>query len=193
VTSPSPAKSSAVSGTPDERDEHAVERRSLRDYYVIIRERFWIALPLALLVALPLCYFQMQERPMYESRATMQFERPEKIVMVDQVMDQTPRSDIDINTYLQRLNSASLRVKVIESFTPDEIKLLQRPYLKEQPGASPAAVSRSPGLCLRRSRAGQPHHRHHRPPSRSRSRRLGRQPFLQAVCQLPGGERRRFQ
>lgn len=125
-------------GTPDEPDAPAVERRTLRDYYVIIRERLWIALPLALLVALPLGYFQMQETPMYESRATMQFERPEKIVMVDQVMDQTPRSDIDINTYLQRLNSASLRVKVIESFTPDEIKLLQRPYLKDhQPGAGP--------------------------------------------------------
>jgi polysaccharide biosynthesis transport protein len=139
--SPSPAKPSAASGTPDERDEHAVERRTLRDYYIILRERFWIALPLALLVALPLGYFQMQETPMYESRATMQFERPEKIVMVDQVMDQSPRSDIDINTYLQRLNSASLRVKVIESFTPDEIKLLQRPFLKGQPGAGPPTAA----------------------------------------------------
>jgi capsular exopolysaccharide synthesis family protein len=137
VTSTSSAQTSAAPGTPDEPDAHAVERRTLRDYYVIIRERLWIALPLALLVALPLGYFQMQETPMYESRATMQFERPEKIVMVDQVMDQTPRSDIDINTYLQRLNSASLRVKVIESFTPDEIKRLQRPYLKDQPGAGP--------------------------------------------------------
>lgn len=137
MTSPSSAQPSKSPGTPDERDEQAVERRTLRDYYVIIRERLWIALPLALLVALPLGYFQMQETPMYESRATMQFERPEKIVMVDQVMDQTPRSEIDINTYLQRLNSASLRVKVIESFTPDEIKLLQRPYLRDQPGVAP--------------------------------------------------------
>jgi len=29
-------------------------------------------------------YYQMQQTPMFESRATMQFERPEKIVMVDQ-------------------------------------------------------------------------------------------------------------
>jgi succinoglycan biosynthesis transport protein ExoP len=126
------------------RDEHTVERRTLRDYYIIIRERLWIALPVAFVVALPLGYFQMQETPMYESRATMQFERPEKIVMVDQVVDQTPKSDIDINTYLQRLNSASLRTKVIESLTPDEIKVLQRPYLKDLPPwagpPSPAAV-----------------------------------------------------
>jgi capsular exopolysaccharide synthesis family protein len=125
-----------VADAPDSRDEHIVERHNLRDYYIMIRERLWIALPLAVLVALPLGYYQMHETPMYESHATMQFERPEKIVMVDQVMDQSPRSEIDINTYLQRLNSASLRAKVIESLTPDEIKILQRPYLKDLPSGS---------------------------------------------------------
>ncbi len=126
---PSPLKPAAA-GVSTDGGEHVVERRTLRDYFIIIRERLWIALPLALLVALPLGYYQMQQTPMYESRATMQFERPEKIVMVDQVVDQTPRSEIDVNTYLQRLNSASLRSKVIESFTPEEIKLLQRPFQK---------------------------------------------------------------
>ena len=120
----------AATGVPNDGDEHVVERRTLRDYYIIVRERFWIALPLALLVALPLGYYQLQQTPMYESRATMQFERPEKIVMVDQVVDQTPRSEIDINTYLQRLNSESLRKRVLESFTPEEIQLLRRPDLK---------------------------------------------------------------
>jgi len=131
-----PVKPPAASKPPGEGDEHIVERRTLRDYYVIRRERLWIALPLALLVSLPVGYYQMQKTPMYESRATMQFERPEKIVMVDQVMDQTPRSEIDINTYVQRLNSASLRSKVIESLTPDDIKLLQRPYLKDLPSGA---------------------------------------------------------
>ena len=126
-------------------DEHVIERRTLRDYYIIIRERLWIALPLALLVMLPMGYYQMQQTPMFESRATMQFERPEKIVMVDQVVDQTPRSEIDINTYLERLNSASLRSKVIESFTPEEIQLLQRPYLKNQ---TPGTNLPSPGEAM---------------------------------------------
>ena len=133
---PSSAKPAAVAKPLGEGDEHIIERRTLRDYFIILRERFWIALPIALLVSLPLGYYQMRQTPMYESRATMQFERPEKIVMVDQVMDQTPRSEIDINTYLQRLNSASLRNKVIESFTPDEIKLLQQPYLNDLPSGA---------------------------------------------------------
>jgi len=122
-----------------------IERRTLRDYFIIVRERLWIALPLALLVALPMGYYQMQQTPMFESRATMQFERPEKIVMVDQVVDQTPRSEIDINTYLQRLNSTSLRSKVIESFTPEEIQLLQRPFLKDQ---TPGTTLPSPGGAM---------------------------------------------
>jgi capsular exopolysaccharide synthesis family protein len=134
-----------ASGASNSGDEHVIERRTLRDYFIIIRERLWIALPLALLVSLPMGYYQMQQTPMFESRATMQFERPEKIVMVDQVVDQTPRSEIDINTYLQRLNSASLRGKVIESFTPEEIQLLQRPYLKNQ---KPGMNLPSPGEAL---------------------------------------------
>ncbi len=123
---------------PEDREERAFERRTLRDYYVILRERLWISLPLALLAALLLGYYQMRQTPMYESRATLQFERPDKIVMVDQVVDQAPRSEVDINTYLERLNSDSLRAQVVASLTPEEVKLLQRPYLKNlPPGASP--------------------------------------------------------
>jgi capsular exopolysaccharide synthesis family protein len=134
---------------PNDGDEHVVERRTLRDYFIIIRERLWIALPLALLVALPMGYFQMQQTPLYESRATMQFERPEKIVMVDQVVDQTPRSEIDINTYLQRLNSASLRSRVIQSFSPEEIKLLQRPDQRSRtPGTSLPSPSEALGTVF---------------------------------------------
>jgi capsular exopolysaccharide synthesis family protein len=155
VTSESPPSPPAPAGAPASRDEHVVERRTLRDYYIILRERLWIALPLAFLVALPLGYYQMQETPMYESRATMQFERPEKIVMVDQVMDQTPRSDIDINTYLQRLNSASLRARVIESLTPDDVKVLQRPYLKDlRPGTSPPSAAAALGSVYAESVRG---------------------------------------
>ena len=58
-----------------------VKRRSLRDYYVILRERLWIALPVALLLALSVGYYKAQETPMYSSTATMQFERPERVVI----------------------------------------------------------------------------------------------------------------
>jgi len=119
-----------------------VERRSLRDYYVILRERLWIALPVALLVALSVGYYKAQETEMFSSVATMQFERPERVVISEQVVDTAVRSDIDLNTYIQILTSGRLRTMVAQSLTPEEIKILQRPYLKElNPGASPPPVA----------------------------------------------------
>jgi polysaccharide biosynthesis transport protein len=120
-------------------DQQVVERRSLRDYYIILRERLWIALPVALLVGLSVGYHQAQETPMYSAAATMQFERPERIVTSEAVVDNTIRSEIDLNTHLQTLNSNRLRGLIAQSLKPDEIKLLQRPYLKN--GETPPAVA----------------------------------------------------
>lgn len=133
-------------------DSQVAERRSLRDYYIILRERLWIALPVALLVALSFGYYKAQETPMYSSTASMQFERPERVVQNEQVVDTTVRSDIDLNTYLQILTSARLRTMVAQSLTPDEIKILQRPYLAElQPGANPPPIGDIMGNLSRES------------------------------------------
>lgn len=134
---PSPLKSTGPSLHGN--DQQVVERRSLRDYYIILRERLWIALPVALLVALSVGYHQAQETPMYSSAATMQFERPERIVTSEQVVDTAVRSDIDLNTYLQILNSGRLRGLIAQSLKPDEIKILQRPYIKN--GETPPPVA----------------------------------------------------
>ena len=138
TTAPSKSSGPSLHGN----DNQVIERRSLRDYYVILRERLWIALPVALLVALSWGYYQAQETPMYSSMATMQFERAERIVQNEQVVDTSVRSDIDLNTYLQILNSGRLRTMIAQSLTPDEVKILQRPYLKDlAPGVNPPSVS----------------------------------------------------
>ena len=122
-------------------DNQVVERRSLRDYYIILRERLWIALPVALLVSLSVGYYQAQETPMYLSTAVMQFERPERVVLNEQVVDTAIRSDIDLTTYLNILQSGRLRNMVAQSLTPDDVKILRRPYLKDlAPGVSPPSV-----------------------------------------------------
>jgi capsular exopolysaccharide synthesis family protein len=123
-----------ASPPPSDRDDELVQRRSFRDYYIILRERLWIALPLALLVSIGYGYLKMQEVPMYGAYATMQFEKPDTIVTA-------VRSDIDLNTYLQILSSGKLRNKVIESFTPEERKILQRAALKRSPpGTAPSTI-----------------------------------------------------
>jgi len=149
-----PSSAPGKSGGPSlhGNDHQVVERRSLRDYYVIVRERLWIALPVALLVALSVGYYKAQETEMFASVATMQFERPERVVISEQVVDTSVRSDIDLNTYIQILTSGRLRTMVAQSLTPDEIRILQRPYLKElAPGASPPPVAQLLGTMAPQS------------------------------------------
>ena len=122
-------------------DEDVIERRTLRDYYVILRERIWIALPLALLISIGYAYQKSRAIPMYQSVASIKIEKPEKVVMSQEVVETAITSDVELNTYLQVIRSNTLRNKVASSFSPDEIKLLQRPYLAElQPGQQPPGV-----------------------------------------------------
>jgi capsular exopolysaccharide synthesis family protein len=126
-----------------DKEETAIERRSLRDYYIILRERMWIALPLALVVALSLGYWKARQPKMYMAVATMQFEKPETLVTTQGVVDPSVRNDIELRSNLEKLNSQRLRTRVVESFTPEEVKILQRPYLKNlKPGQGvpPAAA-----------------------------------------------------
>lgn len=130
-----PKPPASASGARDE--EPLVERRSLRDYYIILRERLWIALPLALLVAVPMGYVKARKTPMYASTATMQFEKPETVVTSQAVVDSSVRSDIELNTHIEVLQSARLRSRVVESFTPKEVQILQRAYVKRLPAGTP--------------------------------------------------------
>jgi len=127
-------------------DEEIIERRTLRDYYIILRERVWISLPIALLVSIGLGYYQSRETPLYQSKATMQFEKPDRIVTVEGVTRPEVTSDIDINTYIEILRSNQLRARVVDSLAPDEIKTLQSPYLKNLP---PGTAPRPPGAAFR--------------------------------------------
>ena len=139
ASTPSPKPPASLHGN----EEHAVERRTLRDYFIILRERLWIALPVALLVAVSIGYYQAQETPMYSSTATMQFERAERVVLNEQVVDPSVRSDIDLNTYINDLKTGRLHAMVAQSLSADEVAKLQRPYLKDAPPGSvppPAAA-----------------------------------------------------
>ncbi len=121
-----------------EPEEDAIQRRTFRDYYIILRERLWIALPIALLVSLSYGYVKARVPKMYSATATLQFEKPETVVTSQSVVDSSIRSEYDINTYVQDMNSNKLREMVIASFTPDEQKILLRPYMKVLPPGQPA-------------------------------------------------------
>jgi succinoglycan biosynthesis transport protein ExoP len=123
------------------RSEPVLERRTLRDYYVIIREHIWLAISISVLVSVSLGYYLARQTPVYATTATLQFQRPEKVVTSEAVTDNSVRGDADINTYLQILGSAKLRARIAESFTPVEVAVLQKPYLASlQPGVIPPSA-----------------------------------------------------
>jgi capsular exopolysaccharide synthesis family protein len=123
-------------------DEVAIERRTLRDYYIILRERVWISLPIALVVAVGFFYYQARKTPIYEAVASLQFEKPETVVTSQGVVDPSVRSDQDLNTYIHDINSNKVRMSVIQSFTPAELEILERAAMKQlPPGSEPPPVS----------------------------------------------------
>jgi capsular exopolysaccharide synthesis family protein len=118
-------------------DDVAIERRTLRDYYIILRERVWVSLPIAILVAVGFFYLQARKTPVYEAVASLQFEKPETVVTSQGVVDPSIRSDMDLNTYIHDIYSSKVRSSVIASFTPAERAVLQRAALKRLPPGSP--------------------------------------------------------
>jgi len=123
-------------------DDDLLQRRTLRDYYIMLRERMWVALPLALLLSIGYGYYKSRETPMYSAWATMEFEKPETIVTTQGVVDPSIHSDVDINTYIQLLISQKLRAKVVDSLTADDKKLLLRPAMKRLlPGDPPPSIA----------------------------------------------------
>lgn len=125
-----------------EPDEPISERRSIRDYVIILRERFWIAFPLALIVSIGLGYHKASQTPLYRTSATLQFERPQITTGTQNVQEIGVRAAIDLDTYLQVIGSGDMRNRVVRSLTPDEIRVLQRPYLNDlEPGQEPPSAA----------------------------------------------------
>jgi len=71
----------------------------------------------------------------------MQFERPERVVQNEQVVDTAVRSEVDLADLSPDPGERPARTNGRPVADPDEIRLLQRPYLKDlAPGANPPAV-----------------------------------------------------
>ena len=170
-------------------EDVAIERRTLRDYYIILRERIWISLPIAVLAALGFFYMQARKTPVYEATASLQFEKPETVVTSQGVVDPSIRSDMDLNTYIRDINSNKVRSNVVQSFTPAERAILQRAALKRLPpgSAPPPAGALTTGERGRRAPAQQLPDRDHRAPRGPRGsfQRLSRTGIVGEVHGLP--------
>ena len=110
--------------------------------------------PLAVLVAVGFFYLQARKTPIYEADASLQFEKPETVVTSQGVVDPSVRSDTDLNTYIHDINSNKLRTSVIDSFTPDERKILAAgrdeapaPRRRRRRRSAPSSAPSTPSPC----------------------------------------------
>lgn len=114
-------ESPAVSPAP------ATRGSSLREMLIAVRERLAYTLPIAVIVAVAWAYHGASETPLYRSTATLQLERPDRVVVTPEVVETSVRSDLDLNTYLQIFSSDELRQRVLQSLTPAERRQLCPP------------------------------------------------------------------
>jgi Zn-dependent protease with chaperone function len=73
-----------------------------------------------------------KSRPMpkmvYEAMAAVLCERPLTVVASNSVVDSSIRSQFDMGTYVQDILSEKVRQLVIDSYSPEELKLLRGPF-----------------------------------------------------------------
>lgn len=121
---------------PPSPDGVFARQTTLRDTLIQVRERLFLTLPIAVLIAIGVAYHQFRAPPRYESTAILQVERPDRVVMSQEVVETSVNSDVELNTYLQLFSSDTLRNRVLRTLSPEEQDRL-RPQPSEATGSAP--------------------------------------------------------
>lgn len=117
-----PAKPAAGSGLP---------QITPREILLAIRERALPALILAVLACALLGGWLLSRPKLYSTSALLLADRKERILNIDQVVDQTlagGKGDALFDTYLAQITSPAMIERVVKSLAPDEKERAWRPY-----------------------------------------------------------------
>ena len=118
------------------------EIRPLGDYYVMIRERWYLGLACALLVSCATGYYLLSRPPLYESEAKLLVEhQDERVVDIPQVVSTEMDSAsgvwrVVLEDHVNQLTGRSFRQYVIDSFSEEEKERILAPYIPEDPTES---------------------------------------------------------
>lgn len=110
--------------------------RSLKDYLIMLRERWYYGLLAAVLVAGSMAAYQMTRPPVYASGTTIHFENPTQILDIRPISPGAGGEYINLATHIEQLNSGSFRAYVAASLTPEEVEVIRAAYL--DPELSPS-------------------------------------------------------
>jgi polysaccharide biosynthesis transport protein len=123
------------------------EIRPLGDYLTMIRERWFLGLAGALLVAGGVGYLLWNQPPVYRSEATLLVERHgERVVDMPQVVDTELDGTggmwrVSLENHLNELSSRSFIYYVESSFTDEERARIVAPYLPDDENEAPPTVA----------------------------------------------------
>ena len=99
------------------------------DYYIIIKERFFIALFLALIVGIGFVYIKLREVPVYEASASMLIEeKADQVIDIEKVVDTSLRDEAELENHRQQLTSKRMRDWVISKIDEKKILSIAEPY-----------------------------------------------------------------
>lgn len=124
-----------------------LELRSLRDYVMIIRERWILAASCALLLACLLGFYLINRPAVFEASASLLLERQgERIVDMQQVVDTGLEGSgglwsVTLQNHIQQINSRSFQQYVIATLTDAERRQIVAPYLPDDPAKQPPSVA----------------------------------------------------
>jgi polysaccharide biosynthesis transport protein len=120
------------------------EDRTVKDYLIMIRERWFLGLTCAVIFASALLYFQLSKPEVYATSSTLLFEpTPERVMNITSVVD-TTLPEGRLQTHIEQLRSASFFEYVATTFTPEEKELIRQAYITpEDPSPNLGGIIRS--------------------------------------------------
>jgi polysaccharide biosynthesis transport protein len=108
-----------------------VVAKTLQDYLLIVRERFWYMIVAFLVVFGSVLIYSLSEIPIYQSTATVEvFRRNPMVMQVQQVMDSEIRSAEDLNTQVNILKSETIVQRVAARLSGEDLRQFLVPYIK---------------------------------------------------------------
>jgi polysaccharide biosynthesis transport protein len=129
------------------------EQRNLRDYLLMIRERWFIGFAAAVLLVGVLAFYQLRKAPVYEAQASLLFEPSGmRVVDIKEVVDTSllggGQADARLQTHIGQMKSTAFFNYVAGTFTEEEQEAIIGPYRRQdKPEPSVGAIVH-PGIFV---------------------------------------------
>jgi capsular exopolysaccharide synthesis family protein len=113
------------------------------DLWRMFKERWLAGLLVGVVAAAAIVYFEPVSSPLYRTEVYLLFSaKKDRVLNIPEVVDTRLDSPVDLQTHVEQLRSKSFFEYLLVSFTPEETKRIQAPYLDTvKPGEAPPTLA----------------------------------------------------